>query len=355
MPRIRDADPPSGAEKRRSENNLGLAREGGSRERIGARWLRAGVREGPDGRRQWKRKSGLRVCVRREARAAEEDAHRVHTYTLPSSHFGGIMARLPEFTGCSITQELSLSQCGTTYLRLPSPAGRESTVGRDRQHSQQTLIIIPALFPKILQQGLKNPTDHHSNPSTGKDSQVEDSCRRQMSATNEQTREQNRAAPGAVLPPEETRYVRRSDDFRRMPRRQRSQCVTIRETPPPSPPSNKLRPLEHGIFPKNDNITPPALTPAKGCCPPHWTPLTSGKHPPPPLGGSTTRALHGIAGRLARRKWTREERRGNSMFRRKAAEDLGVGLCPQGCHGGPVREGCPTVHIRRDQRAVAPE
>lgn len=71
-------------------------------------------------------------CVYEPTKESKGLVHITSTYTLSSTHFSGIMAWLPEFTGCSITRELSLSQCDTTYLRLPSPAGRETTVGSDR-------------------------------------------------------------------------------------------------------------------------------------------------------------------------------------------------------------------------------
>lgn len=93
-------------------------------------------------RRRGQRKSGMCACHPHvylrvhvfgvEQRMEEGLVHITYTYTLSSSHFGGIMAWLPEFTACSITGELSLSQCDTTYLRLPSSTGRETTVVSDR-------------------------------------------------------------------------------------------------------------------------------------------------------------------------------------------------------------------------------
>lgn len=78
---------------------------------------------------------------RRQIEGKSSGAHHAYSYTLSSSHFGGVMAWPSEFTGCSITRELSLSRCDTTYLRASaarplshslSLADGKTTVIRDR-------------------------------------------------------------------------------------------------------------------------------------------------------------------------------------------------------------------------------
>jgi len=97
----------------------------------------------------------VRACIRQRSKRS---ARITYSYTLSSSHFGGIMAWPSEFTGCSITRELSLSQCDTTYLKLPSvhPVDGRTTVARDRwrrpggRRSKDTRPSTAARFAKFL-------------------------------------------------------------------------------------------------------------------------------------------------------------------------------------------------------------